>query len=240
MNVVIHRLPRNRSILRPPSHCPRCRKSIAIYDNIPVFSWLLLRGVSRCCGQRIACRYPLVEAIVGLAGVGLWWRWFGWWPWVGAALLATAGLTAIAFIDWDTFIIPDELSLGLWVLGTVLAPFNPMFPGSVWAKIGFAVAGGLFGYLMCFGILILGKKIFKKDAMGGGDVKLLAAVGAWTGVLGAYDCMVIASFIGAIYGVYQIARKKLERQDHIPFGPFLVIAAIFNFFYLLPFGFPFH
>ncbi len=181
-----------------------------------------------------------MELFVGLIGVALWYRWFGWWPWVSAALIASAGLTAIAVIDWDSFIIPDELSLGLWVFGTAISPLNPMFPGSAWMKVAFSVGGGLFGYLLCFGILILGKKIFKKDAMGGGDVKLLAAVGAWTGVLGAYDCMVIASFIGAAYGVYQIAAKKLERQDHIPFGPFLVAAAIFNFFYILPFGFPFH
>jgi leader peptidase (prepilin peptidase)/N-methyltransferase len=239
-NVVIHRLPRERSVVNPGSHCPRCKAPIAFYDNIPVLSWLLLRGKSRCCGKPISARYPAVEAFVGAVALGLWWRWFGWWPWVGAALLASAGLTAVALIDWDTFIIPDELSLGLWLLGTVLAPFNPMHPGSPLVKVAFSVAGGVFGFALCFGILLLGKRVFKKDAMGGGDVKLLAAVGAWTGVLGAYDCIVIASFLGAAYGVWQIARKKLERRDHIPFGPFLSAAAVFNFFYLIPFGFPFH
>jgi len=240
INVVIHRLPKDLSLIRPRSRCPRCSRPIAFYDNVPILSWILLRGKCRGCGKPIPWRYPLVEALVGAAGFGLWWRWEGQWLWVLAALMAVAALVAITFIDIDEFIIPNELSLGLLVLGIAAAPLNPLFSGSALWKFALSFGSGLAGFLLCWAVAAFGEFVFKKEAMGGGDVKLLAAVGAWSGPLGAFDCLFIASLIGALYGISLIFQGKIRRRDPIPFGPFLAAGAILNFFYLLPFGFPFH
>lgn len=239
-NVLIYRLPRSRSIFRPASHCPRCRKPVAYRDNIPVLSFILLGGKCRYCRGRISFRYPSVEILAGALAGGLAWRYAGNNVWIGLAAGAAAILVAIAFIDWDTFIIPNELSLGLLAGGLLAAPFNPLFSGSGPMRLGVSLASAAAGLLMCWAVAAFGEKVFRKEAMGGGDIKLLAAVGAWTGVLGAFDCMIVASFFGAIYGLALLARRKATRQDPIPFGPFLSAAAVLNFFYLLPFGFPFN
>ena len=239
-NVLIHRLPKDESIIWPDSHCPRCRAPIAFYDNIPLLSFLVLRGRCRNCRKPISARYPLVEAVVAVGGTALWLRWPGDWVWTLLSLLAVAALTAITCIDWDELIIPDELSFGLLALGLLASPFNPLFSGGPLWRAAQSLGGAAAGFGICWGVAMLGEKIFKKDAMGGGDVKLLAAIGAWTGALGAYDCILIASLIGAAYGGSLLLRKKIRRQDPIPFGPFLSAAAVFNLFYLLPFGFPFH
>lgn len=239
LNVCIHRIQRDESIVEPPrSHCPRCRHVLAWHDNIPVLSYLRLGGRCRYCRKPISLRYPLVEIISAAISAGLWFRWpqGAWWF---AAYAASAVLVVIAFIDWDTFLIPDVLSLGLLAAGIAAAPINPFFLGSVLARLGYSALGGMGGFLICWAVAAFGEMVFKKEAMGGGDVKLLAAVGAWTGVLGAFDCIMVGSFLGAAYGVPLLLKGKLRRQDPIPFGPFLSIAAIFNFFYLIPFGFPF-
>lgn len=238
VNVLVHRLPRGRSVVRPPSHCPRCRRRIRWHDNVPVLSWLLLRGRCRDCAQPISPRYPAVEAAAGLLSAAIAWRWPGEPAWTAAALVATAAHLAVALIDWDTFLIPDPLSLGLLALGLASAPINPLLGGGIGTRLLWSVLGGAFGFAFCWGIAAAGEWFFKKEAMGGGDVKLLAAVGAWSGPLGAFDCMVVASFLGSIYGVALILRRRIGRQDPIPFGPFLSAAAVFNFFYLVPFGFP--
>ncbi|MDE2291073.1 MAG: prepilin peptidase [Elusimicrobia bacterium] len=238
-NVVIHRLPRGRSLVRPRSHCPRCRATIAFYDNIPVLSWVLLRGRCRSCGKAVSWRYPLVELLSGALACAVWWRWHGQWAWAGAAFAAVLALLCVAFIDCDTFLIPDELSLGLVGAGLLLSPLNPGLGSAAGTRVAAALVGGLFGLGLCWGVAALGEWMFKREAMGVGDIKLLAGVGAWTGVLGAFDTLVAASFAGAAYGVYLIARGRLRRQDPIPFGPFLSAGAILTLFYRLPFGFPF-
>jgi leader peptidase (prepilin peptidase)/N-methyltransferase len=240
INVVIHRLPRRRSLMRPASHCVRCRKAIKFYDNIPVVSWLLLAGKCRFCRKPISWRYPLVELVVGALGYALWLKYGRNEPWMLLSLGACAALVAVAMIDWDTFLIPDELSLGLLAVGLISAPLNPLYGGTIAQAYLQAGLGGLGGFLLCFAIAYGGKLAFRKDAMGGGDIKLLAAVGAWSGALGAFDCMIVGSFFGAAYGIALLAQKKVRRSDPIPFGPFLVLGAILNFFYVLPFGFPFN
>lgn len=236
LNVCILRMPNDESLVHPRSRCPRCKKRIEWYDNIPVFSFLHLRGRCRGCGRAISPRYPLVELLTAACFVTLYMR---WGPLFGAlAAAAASALIVIAFIDWDTFLIPDVLSLGLVAAGLAVSPLNPIFSGGAMMRVLQSALGAAAGFAICFGIAWLGEKVLKKEAMGGGDVKLLAGVGAWTGVLGAYDCLVIASFLGSIYGVGLILRSRIKRQDPIPFGPFLSAAAIFNFFYLLPFGWP--
>lgn len=239
VNVVIHRLPRSRSLWRPVSHCPRCRAPINYRDNIPVLGWLLLRGRCRHCAKPISCRYPLVEALNGAAALGLWWRYRGDPVWTALAICAASALLAVAFIDLDTFLIPNELSLGLLAAGLLLAPLNPVFAGGAWLGWGPSFGGALAGLAICWGVAAFGEWAFKREAMGGGDIKLLAAVGAWSGWLGAFDCLIVASFLGAAYGVALLARRKLRRRDAIPFGPFLSLAGVLNFFVILPFGFPF-
>jgi leader peptidase (prepilin peptidase)/N-methyltransferase len=238
LNVVIHRLPLEQSLVHPRSRCPRCKKPIAWYDNIPVLSWLILRARCRHCGKSISARYPAVEALVGGLGAGLALRWSDAW-WISGALIACGALVAVALIDWDTFLIPDELSVGLVVAGFIFAPFNPYFKGGDWwLPFAFSARGAAVGFAMTWGIAALGEAILKKDALGGGDVKLLAGVGAWAGMTGAFDCMMIGSLLGSVYGVHLIWTGKAKRMDPIPFGPFLAVGAVVNFFRLLPLGWP--
>lgn len=240
VNVLVYRIPKDQSVVFPGSRCPRCEKPIAFYDNIPVVSWLLLRGRCRRCKAAISPRYPLIELSMGLVSLAIWNRWSVFPAWGALAMLAAAILLAIAMIDWDTFLIPDELSLGLLALGLACSPVNPFFSSPSWYfSLLKSFGGGVVGLLICWGTAAVGEKIFKKEAMGGGDIKLLAAVGAWTGGLGAFDCLIVASFLGSVYGVALMMRGKLGRSEPMPFGPFLSAAAVFNFFYLLPLGFPF-
>lgn len=242
LNVVAYRLPREQSLVRPGSRCPKCGKPIRWHDNVPVFGWLMLGGRCRACRARISARYPLVEAAMGTLALGLFLRWEPLFAWAAAASAAGAFLVAVALIDWDTFIIPDELSLGLAVFGLLISPINPYMRGpgeSWWWAAWGSVKGAAIGFLMCLAIAEIGERIFGKEAMGGGDVKLLAAVGAWTGGTGAFDCLMLGSLLGAIYGIRQMVARKLKRSDPIPFGPFLAAGAVFNLFRLLPLGFPF-
>ena len=240
VNVLIYRLPREQSVVSPRSRCPHCHRPISFYDNIPILSWILLRGKCRGCRGRIARRYPLVELAMACLSSAIWNRWDAAPRWAVLAVLAAGCLLAVAIIDWDTFLIPDWLSLGLVASGIAAAPLNPFFAGGAWPwSLLRSLGGAAVGLGICWGTAVAGEKIFKKEAMGGGDVKLLAGVGAWTGALGAFDCLIVASFLGSIYGIGLIAGGRLKRSDPIPFGPFLSAAAVFNFFYLLPLGFPF-
>ncbi|MBI4375023.1 MAG: prepilin peptidase [Elusimicrobia bacterium] len=235
VNVLVHRLPREQSVVAPGSRCPRCGVSIRFYDNVPVFGWLWLGGRCRSCRAKISLRYPLIELLTAVLCAGLWWRWRPDLAWSAAAMVVAAALVAVAFIDWDHFIIPDELSLGLLGLGLLASPINPLLWGEHWlARLGSGLLGAAAGFGMCWLTAEMGERLFKKEAMGGGDIKLMAAVGAWTGVLGAFDCLMIGSFLGAVYGLSLMARRRLKRSDPIPFGPFLSASALLNFFWLIP------
>ena len=205
-----------------------------------MISYFILRARCRKCQGPISPRYPLIEIGMGVLAVGLWKIHPKNPAWVLASLIASSILTAIALIDFETFLIPDILSLGLIATGILCAPINPLFlTPSLWIKVWISVKGALFGFLLCAAIAWLGEKLFKKEAMGGGDIKLLAAVGAWSGSLGAFNCLMLGSLLGSLYGISLMFRGKVTRSDPIPFGPFLSAGAIINFFWLLPFGFPF-
>lgn len=242
LNVVAYRLPREQSLVRPGSRCPKCGKAVRWHDNVPVLGWLLLLGRCRACRARISPRYPLVEAGTAALALGLYRRWTPLDAWALAAFAAAACLVAVALIDWDTFIIPDELSLGLAAAGLLVSPLNPYMaePGAAWWwSVWYALRGGAVGFLMCLAVAEAGERLFGKEAMGGGDVKLLAGVGAWTGALGAFDCLMLGSLLGSLYGLFLILRGRLKRSEPIPFGPFLAAGAVFSLFRLLPLGFPF-
>ncbi|MEK7234665.1 MAG: A24 family peptidase [Elusimicrobiota bacterium] len=244
LNVVIYRLPREESIVTPRSRCPHCGKPIGWRDNLPVLSWLLLRGRGRCCLKPISVRYPLVEAATALLAAGLWLKWGETPVFAGGSILACGTLLSVALIDWDTFLIPDELSIGLAPVGLLFSPFNPYFDaglfGAWWLAPWWSVRGAVFGFGLGWAVAAAGEAIFKKEAFGGGDVKLLAGIGAWTGATGVFDCLMIGSMLGSIYGLALLRTGRAKRSDAIPFGPFLVAGAVFNFFKLLPLGWPFN
>ena len=214
---------------------------IAWYDNIPILSWLILRGRCRHCRKSISPRYPLVELAMGVLAVGLSRRWLDLPVWGAAAVVACGILLAVALIDWETFLIPDELSWGLALSGLCVCAINPYFDadGRWWLSAWWSLRGGLVGLGLGWGVAAVGEAFLKKEALGGGDVKLLAGVGAWAGITGAFDCLMLGSLLGSVYGVWLMATGRAKRSDPIPFGPFLAAAAAFNFFRLLPFGWPF-
>lgn len=239
LNVCIHRLPRDLSLISPGSRCPSCGRPIAFYDNIPLLSWLLLRGRCRRCRAPISLRYPAVEGVTGALTALMAWRWEGTGLWVPAAAVAAGALLAIALIDWETFLIPDLLSLGLLGLGLAAAPVNPFFAGTLAARFAAAAVGAAAGFLFTWVTAEIGDRVFKRESLGGGDIKLLAAVGALSGWNGAFACLMIASFVGGAWGMAQIARGRLKRMEPMPFGPFLSLGALIVLLDLLPRSFPF-
>lgn len=220
LNVCIYRIPRGESIAFPASHCPNCQHPIKPYDNIPVVSFLWLRGKCRSCNAAISWRYPMVEALTGV----LFWYIVHRYSFTWAALaytVFTALLIAISFIDLDHMIIPDVLSLPGIALG-IAASFvipRPWYD----SLIGLFVGGG-----MIWIVGSLGELVFKKEAMGGGDVKLMAMIGAFLGWKMVLLTIFFASLIGAIIG---IAMKLATGNEYIPFGPFLSAGALCALFF---------
>jgi leader peptidase (prepilin peptidase)/N-methyltransferase len=222
MNVCIHRLPQGESIARPRSYCPGCGKNITGRDNIPILSWILLRGRCRQCGERISVRYPLVE----LATVGIW---LGMALAYGPTLHALAGaifftiLLAIALTDARHYLIPDELSIGGLASGIALAVVTELTTGE--PMIVRSVAGAALGFLLLLGVGLVGDWVFKKPAMGGGDMKMMAMIGAYLGPVGA----VLTIFLGALAGSVIFGPISLKTGKMVPFGVFLALGAAVTF-----------
>lgn len=222
LNVVIWRLPlEGMSIVRPGSHCPSCGASIRPTDNVPVLSWLLLGGKCRSCRASISVRYPLVELLVGAGfvavGYGAWLS--GATGWALASVLVRdlvffGLMVPITFIDIDHRIIPDELSLGGLVAGLLLS----FAPGGEWgdALLGGLVGGG-FLYLTAWGY----EKVRKVEGMGGGDIKLIAMIGAFVGWRGVILTIFAASMLGLVAGFAAMRKGGDGMRTAIPFGPFL-------------------
>lgn len=217
INVVIHRVPRELSILTPPSHCPACGRRVRPHENIPILAYLFLRGRCRGCGGRISPRYPIVEALGGgltLASLLL-------APTLAAAVVWTLfslALLAVVFIDLDFRIIPDPISLPGIFAGLIWSIFSPL--GILDALLGVLAGGG--GLLL---IAILYEKITGREGLGMGDVKLMAMVGAFLGWQGALGTLLVGSLAGSIVGATLIARGKGTGQTALPFGTFLAPAA---------------
>lgn len=232
LNVCIYRIPREKSLAWPPSSCPGCGARIKWYDNIPVLSYLFLLGKCRSCKSPISIQYPVVELITGALTLLFVWR-FGITVWTFAALAAVYALVVLSVIDFQFMIIPDRCSLGLIGLGLAFAWCNPAFSGAWWQKELASLLGagvGLFGVLA---LALIGTWLFKKEAMGGGDVKLMGGVGALIGWEGVITTIVFASFFGLVYAVFLMIFKGKKGSDAIPFGPFLSLGALINLFYLV-------
>ena len=224
MNVCIYRIPLEKSIIRPSSSCPNCGKKIRFYDNIPLISYLLLLGRCRHCHHPISWRYPAVEAITGLLSLALFIRYGVSFQYL-LFLLFAATLVTISFIDFDHQIIPDVLSIPGIVAGLAAA----FIPGNVtWFDSIIGIIGG-GGTLFLVGLIY--EKLTGKQGMGGGDVKLLAMIGAWMGWRSLPFVLLVSSLTGAIIGsVFLLAAGKGYRVK-IPFGPFLSLGALFYIFF---------
>ncbi|NPA49576.1 MAG: prepilin peptidase [Thermodesulfobacteria bacterium] len=236
LNVCAYRLPREESIVFPGSRCPKCQAPIRWYDNIPILSYLLLRGRCRHCKAPISWRYPLVELFTAFLSVAVYLR-FGLSPVYLAFFAFTCALLVASLIDLDFQIIPDEISLPGILVGLAFSPFNPL------ATPLEALLGALCG---AGGLYLLAEFYYfvaKREGLGGGDLKLLAMIGAFLGVKSLIPVVLIASFVGAVTGILVtlIQKVKEKRTFAIPFGPFLSLAAILHLFYprLLAFILPF-
>ena len=244
LNVVVHRLPammerdwRQQSaellgvpdpdagkpplgLARPRSRCPSCGHGIRWYENIPVVSWLALRGRCSACRARISPRYPLVELLTGALFAAIAWRFGAQWTtllWCGFA----AALVALSAIDWDTTYLPDDIGAPLLWAGLV-ASLMRWIP----VPIGDALWGAVFGYLSLWLVATVWQKVRGEIGMGAGDFKLLAALGAWLGFKMLLPIVLLASLIGAVVGIGMKLASSLREGRYVPFGPFLAGAGL--------------
>ena len=224
LNVCILRLPAGQSIVHPPSSCPRCGSAIRFYDNIPVLSYFLLRGKCRTCKTPIAFRYVLVELLGGCMAVCTYLR-FGPTVTGGIYYLFIAALLVITFIDLDHRIIPDVISLPGIPAG-VAASFMIPSLNTVDALIGILAGGGIL-YLVAWSY----DRFTGKEGMGGGDIKLLAMIGAFIGWHGVLLTIFAASAIGTLVGILAMLKSRKTMKMAIPFGPFLSLGAIIYLFF---------
>ncbi|MEI6633159.1 MAG: prepilin peptidase [Chlamydiota bacterium] len=253
LNVCIHRLPREESIVFPPSHCPRCRAPVKPYDNVPILSWLVLRGRCRSCGAPISPRYLAVELLTALVFLGIFFSCAHALGMLVVALILASSLIVVVFVDLEHQIIPDEISLGGIAFGiaaslaypalhasSVETPFLgdavraaaarlPFIPAAsarslVSAALGIAVGGGLFWLIRA-----VSGKIYGEEAMGFGDVKLMAFFGAILGPVLVLLTTFFASLIGSVTGLLLIGMKRADLKSKLPFGPFLCIGAFIAF-----------
>jgi len=241
LNVCIHRMPKSESIVWPRSHCPKCQKRIPGYDNIPFISFLLLGGKCRFCHEKISLRYPLVELLTALLMValfnryGLNYEFFLYMVMIWCLIIAT-------FVDIGHRIIPDEVSVGGMIIGFIMVsvtgfafgPFRFIFSPMLKSALGIIAGGGIIYFtgvlfdLVYFKLLKRPAIDGQTESMGGGDVKLLAMIGAFMGWKLAVLTFFLAPFLGIVIGIINLVTKK----DHtIPYGPFLSIAALVSLFW---------
>jgi len=246
LNVVIHRLPKmmergwaaqcaelagrepepqpRYDLVAPRSACPSCGHAISALENVPVVSWLALRGRCKACGTRISVRYPIVELAAGVVALAAIWKFGATWTGLAAcAFLWT--LIALAFIDADTQLLPDDLTLPLLWGGLVANLFGLFVP------LASAVIGAVAGYLALWTIYWLFKLIRGKEGMGYGDFKLLAALGAWLGWPMLPQIVLVSSVLGAIGGIAAMALQGRDRAAPLPFGPWLAGAGAVALFF---------
>lgn len=213
--------PARFNLLVPASACPACGTAIRPWHNIPVISWLLLRGRCAACGTAISTRYPIVEAATAVFSLAVIWQ-FGATPQGAAALLFTWTLIAASLIDFDTTLLPDNLTLPLMWAGLLLA--LTAGGAGVFADLPSAVIGAAAGYLILWSVYWTFKLVTGKEGMGYGDFKLLAAIGAWLGWQILPQVILLSAVVGAAVGIALIAFRGRGRDTAIPFGPYLAAA----------------
>lgn len=221
LNVCISRLPEERSIIFPPSHCPKCGKELKAYDLIPVLSYLLLGGRCRACGKRISLRYPIVEALTAVLFLAFYFK-LGISAGYFLSILFASILIVISFIDIEHMFIHDILVLSGIAAGVLYSALNASLAGSL--------QGICFGFLFMFLVGYGAKYMFKKEALGDGDIKLMVMLGSFIGMERSLWAITIASIAGSIIGITLILFGRIKRQDYIPFAPFLAMGALISIF----------
>ena len=241
LNVCIYRIPEDISVIKPDSRSPKCEHPIKWRHNIPILSYFLLRGKCAYCGARFSPRYALVELLVAILFLLVWLKFditmgprpLGLVPITSIALvpvycLVVMGLVLGTFVDFDHMIIPDRVTLGGIVCGLIASALVPALHGEtsilrslMWSGIGAAAGWGLL-----WGVAMLGEFIFKKEAMGFGDVKLMGAIGAFFGWKAILFTVMVSSLAGSVVGISFILLGKKELQSRIPYGPYLSLAAL--------------
>lgn len=249
LNVVIHRLPKmmerqwqaecaelagktpestqRYNLIVPRSACPACGHRIGALENIPVVSWLALRGKCSGCGTAISARYPFIEALTAVSSGFVAWHFGFGWAAAGALMFAWA-MIALTFIDLDTFFLPDSITLPLLWLGLL---FNI---SGTYAPLTAAVIGAVAGYLALWSVYWVFKWATGKEGMGYGDFKLLAAIGAWLGWTQLPLTILLSSLVGAVIGIGMIVFAGRDRSIPLPFGPYLAIAGMIALLYGQP------
>jgi len=217
-NVCIYRIPRNESIIYPASHCPKCRSRIQPFDNIPLLSFILLKGRCRNCKTKISIQYPMVELLTGLIYLIIYLI-YGLSVQTLIYIILSSALIIIAFIDLNQQILPDVISLPGIMVGFILSFFVP-YISFINSALGVLVGGGI---ILVIGLA--GSVIFKKEAMGGGDVKLAAMIGAFLGWRYIIISLFLGFLLGALVGIILILSKIKSREDTVPFGPFIVLGS---------------
>lgn len=231
-NVVIYRLPRGKSIVSPGSQCPSCGKNILWYDNIPLLSYILLKGRCRFCKAKIHYRYFVVELLSGLLFLLLYLK-SGVSVTLPVYIIFVLSVLIIGFIDIDTYLISDVIVLPGIVLGFL---FSAIFPQMHYdltraGSILYSFAGILSGAGILIFLAIIGKLLFRKEAMGGGDIKLLAMIGAFLGWKCVFITIFFASLLGTIISLILIGMKKKKIDDYVPFGPYLGLGSVVALFF---------
>lgn len=229
LNVCIYRIPLDVSVVKPASHCAACGTPIPWYYNLPIISWFVLGGRAACCGVKIDRRYWIVEACTALLFLAIFLK----FNTSGVAVmlcygLMSAGLIIASGIDMDHFIIPDRFTLGGCVAGMICSTVFPQLQGETTAFGGFteSLRGAFVAGLVLWGVAQIGSKVFKKEAMGMGDVKFIAGMGAFLGATSIVWIIPISAFLGSIFGIFLIFSKGGTWGTRMPYGPFLALAAI--------------
>jgi leader peptidase (prepilin peptidase) / N-methyltransferase len=223
LNVCIYRIPRGKSIIKPGSFCPGCEKPIKFYDNVPILSYIILGGKCRQCGSKIPVRYPFVELLTAVLFLMIY-RKCGLIYEMPIQMFFISLLIVISFIDYDFQIIPDVLSIGGLIAGIIISFMRQGFPFTD-ALYGVLVGGGVL-FVIAYGYQL----ITKREGMGGGDIKLLAMIGSFTGVKGVIFALIGGSLIGSLVGIPLMLARKENTKYAIPFGPFLSLAAVIFLF----------
>lgn len=226
LNVCIYRLPLKISVVTPPSSCPVCKEPIKFYDNVPIISYLILRGKCRKCGTTISAKYPAIEFLTGMMAVATW----VYFDISGSAIvyfIFISSLIVITFIDIEYKIIPNVITLPGIPIALLAASFILPEMTPLKAIIGILAGGGsLYAVALIYAFLT------GKEGMGGGDIKLLAMIGALTGIKGVILTVLLSSISGTIAGIgTMILQRKKDLKLAIPFGPFLSIGAIIHLFF---------